>query len=220
MVAPVYKKNFIQAIPDPIVDVFDELISLPWWSVTEARREYFMAPLPIEYTYGQGDNARTYTAGPYSRHVQAIEGCVNEILAGKIDPAVYIAARQNEMTVGDYLKTENAANKPLGPDWGPMGGCFLNRYDHDRQALGWHSDDSDIMDHTKAVVVVSFGEPREIWWRKKGDKGVVPTENRQLLEPGSLFVMPPGFQQTHEHRIPKGDRPMQTRISLTFRAFK
>lgn len=101
-----------------------------------------------------------------------------------------------------------------------MNGCFLNLYENAGNALGWHADDFDGMNHGRAVVVVSFGEPREIWWRSLGDKGVVPAEQRQLLAPGSVFVMPPGFQHTHEHRIPKGDRPMGRRVSLTFRAFK
>lgn len=110
-------------------------------------------------------------------------------------------------------------NEYLG-ELGPMNGCFLNRYDDEHQALGWHADDFEGMDHSKAVAVVSYGTPREIWWRPRGEKGVVPTDQRRLLEHGSLFVMPPGFQQSYFHRIPKGDHPMKTRISLTFRNFK
>lgn len=104
--------------------------------------------------------------------------------------------------------------------WGPMNGCFLNRYDNDHHALGWHADDFEGMDHTKAVVVVSFGQAREIWWRPKGQKGIVPQNQRQLLAHGSLFVMPPGFQHTHDHRIPKGGQAMGARVSMTFRAFR
>ena len=103
--------------------------------------------------------------------------------------------------------------------WGHMNGCFLNLYRHDRQHLGWHADDFRKMDHSCPVVVVSFGEPREIWWRKKGERGAVPAGNRQLLEPGSVFIMPPGMQFTHEHRIPKGSRNMGPRVSMTFRRF-
>ena len=56
------------------------------------------------------------------------------------------------------------------------------------------------------MVVLSLGEEREIWWRKIGEKGETPPERRQLLESGSLFIMPPGFQQIYEHRIPKGSK--------------
>lgn len=103
---------------------------------------------------------------------------------------------------------------------GPMNGCFLNRYDDHRKALGWHADDFERMDHSRPVCVVSFGEAREIWWRPNGATGETPPERRQLLEHGSLFIMPPGFQHTHEHRIPRGSREMGPRVSLTFRAFE
>ncbi len=97
--------------------------------------------------------------------------------------------------------------------------CFLNRYDGQKQHLGWHSDDSPTMDKTHPIAVVSFGAEREIWWRPIGFTGVIPKENRQLLEHGSLFVMPSGFQELYQHRIPKSDRECRTRISLTFRKY-
>lgn len=97
--------------------------------------------------------------------------------------------------------------------------CFLNRYDHQKQQLGWHADDSPEMNHAHPIAVVSLGEPREIWWKRKGEQGVVPASNRKLLEHGSLFVMPAGFQRDHLHRIPKHDRDCGIRISLTFRQY-
>ena len=98
-------------------------------------------------------------------------------------------------------------------------GCFLNHYLHHRQHLGWHADDFEKMDHDHPIAVISVGQPREIWWRKFEQKGVIPNEQKQMLSSGSLFIMPPGFQQTHQHRIPKGDREMGPRVSLTFRRF-
>jgi alkylated DNA repair dioxygenase AlkB len=104
----------------------------------------------------------------------------------------------------------------LGEDYNV---CFLNRYDSEGDALGWHSDDSDGTDLTHPIAVISIGEPREIWWRKRGTPGIVPAECRRLLESGSLFVMPAGFQKDNEHRIPKGSRAMGRRVSLTFRRY-
>jgi len=95
--------------------------------------------------------------------------------------------------------------------------CFLNRYVDERRHLGWHSDDSPEMDPDHPIAVVSLGQAREIWWRELG-AGVGATR-RQLLENGSAFVMPGGFQRTHEHRIPKGGHKMSERVSLTFRRF-
>lgn len=99
--------------------------------------------------------------------------------------------------------------------------CFLNLYLDETNHLGWHSDDSPEMDSEHAIGVVSFGQDREIWWREIGTKGIVPAENRRLLGSGSLFEMPPGFQERYEHRIPKGSYVgMTPRISLTFRRYK
>jgi len=98
--------------------------------------------------------------------------------------------------------------------------CFFNRYESKRNSLGWHADDSPDTSSEHPISVVSFGAAREIWWRENGAVGTVPPENRQLLESGSLFVMPAGFQETHEHRIPKADRDVGVRISLTFRRMK
>ena len=96
-------------------------------------------------------------------------------------------------------------------------GCFLNRYDTSKSALGWHSDDDPSIDHSKPIVVVTLGQEREIQWKEIGSKGV-ESISTQMLENGSMFTMPAGMQQTHLHRIPKaGFNIARERISLTFR---
>jgi alkylated DNA repair dioxygenase AlkB len=89
--------------------------------------------------------------------------------------------------------------------------CFLNRYNTQHDALGWHSDVAD------TVSVISLGADREIWWKHKNEKGKIPENQKQLLENGSLFIMPSGFQNLYLHKIPKHNRPCYMRISLTFR---
>lgn len=111
----------------------------------------------------------------------------------------------------------NHLNRLFGFD---LNVCFLNKYNDEKNALGWHSDDSPEIDQTQPIVVVSFGAEREIWWKEKSYKGEIPKENRQLLEHGSAFIMFPGFQEKYFHKIPKNDRPCGTRISLTFRKYK
>lgn len=98
--------------------------------------------------------------------------------------------------------------------------CFLNYYIDQTKALGWHADDSHPIDQTQPIAVVSLGEKREIWTKPMDFKGVIPIEWRYPLEDGSLFLMPSGFQSSHKHRIPKGDRQMGARISLTYRKWK
>lgn len=97
--------------------------------------------------------------------------------------------------------------------------CFLNRYDNAKNQLGWHADDSPEMNVNHDICVVSFGTEREIWWKLQAYKGEISKENKQLLQNGSLFVMPAGFQEKYFHKIPKCDRPCSTRISLTFRNY-
>lgn len=122
---------------------------------------------------------------------------------------------------GPYSETVLAIQETLNRDDRMFGYnvCFLNRYDDASMQLGWHSDDTPGMRHDHPIAVVSFGEPREIWWRTIEQTGVIPKDQRQLLGHGSLFVMPAGMQRTHQHRIPKGDRPMGTRVSLTYRRY-
>lgn len=98
---------------------------------------------------------------------------------------------------------------------------FCNRYADARQHLGWHADDSPMLDTARPIAVVSLGAAREIWFRASKEGAAVPGAplpvERLLLESGSLLVMHPGCQQTHQHRIPKCDRECTPRLSLTFR---
>lgn len=94
--------------------------------------------------------------------------------------------------------------------------CFSNKYTDEHKHLGWHADASPSIDHSVGIVVVSFGAEREIWFRPNGTKGIESIE-KLLLPHGSVLLMPPGFQQTHQHRIPKHSAKSEPRISLTFR---
>lgn len=161
---------------------------------------------------------------PWSRHTETRSECFMSP-----EPYTYTYGKGSGQRSYDSIpisvsiaSTMQKVNEILDRDlsFGPMTGCFLNRYDHDREHLGWHSDDFPGMDHTRPIVSVSFGEPREIWCRLIGTSGEVSEGNRLLLADSSMFVMPPGFQSTHQHRIPKGSRKMGPRVSLTFRAFK
>ena len=171
----------------------DVLSSTPWIQVTDARLECFMSMTTRTYTYGEGRGVRTYTPVAYSPLVLDIQRQLNRDDISGLDGAAQDVFRYNV--------------------------CFLNRYDNAAMQLGWHSDDSPGMDHDHPIAVVSFGQPREIWWRERGQPGTTPADRRQLLEHGSIFVMPAGMQRTHEHRIPRGDKPMSVRVSLTYRHY-
>lgn len=93
-------------------------------------------------------------------------------------------------------------------------GCFLNYYANEKNALGWHSDDDPKIDHTQSIAVVSLGAERVINFRQKGQKGAGES---LVLGHGSLLLMLPGMQQTHNHKIPRHNQPCPPRVSLTYR---
>ena len=188
---PRYVPNYDTATPE-------DLASVPWGTYTEARQECFMALSETEYTYGAGRGIRTYKSIAFLPWVERIRQTLN------LSPKDGIPGQ---------LATEYSGNRCT------YNVCFLNRYEDAGQHLGWHSDDSPGMNHEHPIAVVSFGQARQIWWRKSDHKGEIPADQRQLLEHGSLFVMPAGFQREHQHKIPKGDRKMQPRASLTFRHY-
>lgn len=92
---------------------------------------------------------------------------------------------------------------------------FLNAYRDASDQLGWHSDNSPEMDDARPICVVTVGAERDIAFRPMGEK----TEKRVRLTHGSLLVMPPGYQDTHEHRIPKASFKCGQRISMTYRGW-
>lgn len=163
----------------------------PWVERTSARFEAFWSPKANPYTYGQGRGIRTYHPEKMPLYVEAM--------------GVVVAAR-----VADLLGWEIAPIFDL---------CFLNRYEDQSQHLGWHADDSPEQDDSMPIVVQSFGAKRDICYRENGTTGS-ESIHTQTLAPGSLFIMKPGMQQTHQHKIPKHSAPCGRRISLTWRVYK
>lgn len=162
------------------------LAEVPWEDRVEARREAFMAETPLSYAYGRPPGTRTYVAVPFAAGVDQV------------------------------LVEVNRALQSVEPGWGRLNGAVLNCYRGDRNALGWHADDSPEMDMASPIAVVSFGATRPIEWRSREPNAEI---HRLDLVDGSLFVMPPGFQADHDHRIPKCGFRCGPRASITLRRF-
>lgn len=179
-------------IEDPKTAYQQLLAEVPWITEVSRRQECFMAHEATDYQYLKQEGAPVYHSLAYHPLVASIEKNINTIYGCRMDL------------------------------------CFLNYYADQYQGLGWHADDDEIIDQEQPIVVVSIGSVREIWTRPSiiennvriSHKGEIPREWRYKLENGSLFIMPPGFQNTHQHKIPKGDRAMSGRISLTYRSRK
>lgn len=166
---------------------YNYFLNIEWDERTPARREAFYSTVGKDYTYGSGEFARTYT--PRSMH--------DESNLLHLSNKSFLAF------------TESYFN--------PFELCFLNRYENEKQQLGWHADDDTAIDHTRPIAVISLGAEREIYIKPIGGKDSEKEKIR--LAHGSLLLMLPGMQQTHVHRIPKNDRPCGPRISLTYRGY-
>lgn len=93
-----------------------------------------------------------------------------------------------------------------------------NRYDSGSDNIGWHDDGRPELGPNPAIASLSVGEARRFQTRPKpaykGDRTPISTFE---LTHGDLITMPPGFQESHLHRIPKEGRIVGTRVNWTFR---
>lgn len=185
----VYVPDFIK---DPHLAALQLQNELSWVKHSDApRHEYYCNEVDKPYTYGRGAGVRTYQVQPWHDAILAIKTQIEE--THKVHFEV----------------------------------CFLNRYLNQSDHLGWHADDSPEMDDGRPIAVVSLGVEREIWFREKGSYGIggatmartVGKVEKLTLGNGSLLLMLPGMQDTHQHRIPKASFQCGERISLTFRGY-
>jgi len=102
--------------------------------------------------------------------------------------------------------------------------CNINMYRSESDHLGWHIDPEDEGLWKFPIASISLGAERKFEMReytRVNGTGKKLTNRSDIymtdLKPGSLLVMPPNFQATHLHRLPKMSRPCGERINLTFR---
>lgn len=184
-----YEAGFMA--PSPADEAFTRLRDeLAWTQRDNAPRlEYYVNRYPVPYTYGKPPYARTYQPQPSHPVIDTI----SLVLSAKLETAFDV--------------------------------CFLNRYVNQSKQLGWHADDSSEMDDLRPIAIVSLGAARDIMFRCRHDtpegfaNELLPNPARLNLGHGSLCVMPPGFQDRYEHRIPKSSVQCSDRISLVFRGY-
>ena len=79
--------------------------------------------------------------------------------------------------------------------------------------MGYHSDQTDILEAGTGIAIVSLGETRTIKFRNIKDQNILLNYE---LTAGSLIYMTQGIQSLWQHAIPKAETT-NGRISLTFR---
>jgi alkylated DNA repair dioxygenase AlkB len=108
---------------------------------------------------------------------------------------------------------------------GEYNSVLLNRYVNAQDSVAWHSDDEPEMDSNHPIASISLGAPRAFLVRPITRPITNTIANKKavqtyMLTSGSLLLMPPGFQQTYEHCVPKSQTPCGPRVNLTFRRMR
>jgi alkylated DNA repair dioxygenase AlkB len=122
----------------------------------------------------------------------------------------YTGGHHAASPVPDYLRPtvtliEEAAQQPFNS-------ILLNFYRDGADSVGWHSDDDYRHGGRSAVASLSIGATRTFDLRPKGGGAL----RRLRLTDGDLLVMPAGFQDRWEHRVPK-EGATGARFNLTLR---
>lgn len=94
--------------------------------------------------------------------------------------------------------------------------CLINYYLDGKAKMGYHSDQTDILEANTGIAIVSLGETRTLKFRSISN----PEEfvNYELTA-GSLVYMTQEVQKHWQHAIPRSNTE-KGRISLTFRQMK
>ena len=94
--------------------------------------------------------------------------------------------------------------------------CLINYYENGNSRMGFHSDQTDILEENTGVVIVSIGETRTLRFRNIENRSMTVDFN---LISGSLIYMNSQIQNIWQHAITKADTE-NGRMSLTFRKLK
>lgn len=116
-----------------------------------------------------------------------------------------------------FLPELESVNQQIHKELGFLpNNCLINYYPDGRSKMGFHSDQTDILEADTGVVIVSLGSTRVLRFRHIDDR-----DHRvdYPLPSGSLLYMTQEVQGRWQHAIPKADTD-QDRMSLTFRQLK
>ncbi|AZQ11427.1 alpha-ketoglutarate-dependent dioxygenase AlkB family protein [Shewanella khirikhana] len=108
------------------------------------------------------------------------------------------------------LKLKEKLNREFGAGFN---GCLVNHYRDGRDAMGFHADNEPELVASAPVAIVSLGQARPFVMRRRADGHKV----RLMLQSGDLLLMHAPMQALWEHAIPRSERPMDARLSFTFR---
>lgn len=94
--------------------------------------------------------------------------------------------------------------------------CLINFYSGGSSKMGYHSDQTDILESDTGIAIVSLGETRVLRFRSIQDKEEILDFE---LPSGSLIYMTQAVQSKWQHCVPEATTG-KARMSLTFRRIK
>lgn len=114
----------------------------------------------------------------------------------------------------DFLPGLQAIISQLKPVIGfEANNCLINYYADGNAKMGYHSDQTDILEPGTGIAIVSVGATRILKFRNINDPELFLTYE---LTAGSLVYMTQEIQKHWQHAIPRSATE-QGRMSLTFR---
>ena len=205
---------------DDVEPIKEHLLALPWETKRSARHEYFMSDHKLSYSYDkQREGAAPvplYSSKPMTEDVQRIMNGLNYLLESNFNACFLNKYDDHLQHLGWHADDFDGMDQSQ-----PIA---VVSFGAEREI--WLKDQRGFSCETcngSGEIPVGFGLTCGVCegsgFTKAPPNGKQPMDQRVLLEEGSLFVMPVGYQSTHFHRIPKHDRPCGWRISLTFRSF-
>lgn len=124
---------------------------------------------------------------------------------------------QMEYPYQAFLPELEKINEKLEPVIGfKPNNCLINYYPDGKSSMGFHSDQTDILETGTGIAIVSIGETRMLRFKKIAEPDIMID---YTLVPGSLVYMTQEVQKEWQHAVPKADTD-SSRISLTFRKLK
>lgn len=203
-------------VPNP-QDVFARLWAELKWERRGGtpRREYYSNDVPNPYVYGKGAGEREYLPQPWHPDMMLIRKAL-ELHTGATFEVCFLNGYEDQ---SDHLGW-HADDSPEMDDARPIAiislGAEREIFFRPRPELVG-----------KCSICAGAGIPGKESQTEKGlmsclacEGKTAPTEVEKLkLESGSLCLMAPGMQDTHQHRIPKAGFVCGERISLTFRGY-
>lgn len=221
-----YLEGYVQryARRDIVDSIKKELLELEWLTKRTARHEYFMSLIPRTYSYAGSDE---YNSREFSHFVNKFMRLLNRDLGTNFN-VCFLNKYDDHLQHLGWHADDFPTMDPTEPIGVISFGAEREIWVKDQRGLPCLDCQPGQPGISKSVANMSEGEVARdgspVCETCEGSAfvkgGDVPDDQKILLGDGSLFLMPPGYQDTHFHRIPKHSRPCGWRISLTFRSFK